>query len=98
MEIEKYISTKQFCELHEIELSFITSLQELGLVTLVVHDEVHYIENEKLNDLEKIIRLHYDLDINLEGIEAISHLLNKVNLMQEEITILKNRIKLFENE
>jgi hypothetical protein len=98
MEIEKYISAKQFCELHEIDLSFITSLNELGMITLVIHDEVHYIENEKLNHIEKMLRMHYDLDINLEGIEAISHLLNKVSLMQEEIILLKNRIKFLEGE
>jgi hypothetical protein len=67
-------------------------------MTLVIHEEVHYIEKEKINDLEKMMRLYYDLDINLEGIEAISHLLNKVNSMQEEITILKNKINFFENE
>jgi hypothetical protein len=98
MEIENYIPAKQFCEIHEIDLSFINSLNELGLMTLVIHEEVHYIEKEKINDLEKMMRLYYDLDINLEGIEAISHLLNKVNSMQEEITILKNKINFFENE
>jgi hypothetical protein len=98
MEIEKYITAKQFCELHEIDISFITSLNDLGIVTTVIHEEVHYIDIEKVADLEKMIRLYYDLDINPEGIEAISHLLNKVNLMQEEIVLLKNRIRFLEGE
>jgi hypothetical protein len=98
MEIENYIPAKQFCELHEIDLSFINSLNDIGLMTIVVHEEVHYIEKEKITDLEKMIRMHYDLDINIEGIEAISHLLNKVNSMHDEITILKNRISFFETE
>lgn len=98
MEIEKHISVIQFCELHEIDISFITSLNDLGLVTTVIHEEVHYIDIEKVADLEKMITLYYDLDINPEGIEAISHLLNKVNLMQEEIVLLKNRIRFLEGE
>jgi MerR HTH family regulatory protein len=98
MEIENYISAKQFCELHKIEVSFIISLNDLGLVTTIVHEEVHYIDIEKVADLEKMIRLYYDLDINPEGIEAISHLLKKVNLMQEEIINLKNRIMFLEGE
>lgn len=98
MEIENYISAKQFCELHEIDVSFITSLNDLGLVTTVIHKEVHYIDIKKIADLEKMVRMYYDLNINPEGIEAISHLLNKVNLLQEEIIILKNRIKFLENE
>jgi len=98
MGIEKHISAKQFCEWHKIDISFIISLNDLGLFTTIVHEEVHYIDIEKVADLEKMIRLYCDLDINPEGIEAISHLLNKVNLMQEEIILLKNRIRFLEGE
>lgn len=98
MEIENYISAKQFCELHEIDFAFINSLHELGLLSVTVHEEIHYIEKEKIVELEKMVRLHYDLDINLEGIEAIFHLLQKVNLLQDEITILKNKLVFLERE
>jgi hypothetical protein len=42
------------------------------------------------------MRLHYDLDINLEGIEAITSLLNRVKSMQEEIRELRNRLEGYE--
>jgi hypothetical protein len=38
MEIEKHISAKQFCEWHKIDISFIISLNDLGLVTTIVHE------------------------------------------------------------
>jgi hypothetical protein len=38
------------------------------------------------------VRLHYDLDINIEGIETINHLLEKIEEMQREIAHLKNKI------
>ncbi|MDO8998940.1 MAG: chaperone modulator CbpM [Bacteroidota bacterium] len=98
MEIENYIPANQFCEIHKIDITFINSLNELGLLTFVIHEEVSYIEKEKINELEKMIRLHYDLDINAEGIEAISHLLQKVNSLQEEVKFLKNKINFFESE
>jgi hypothetical protein len=98
METNNYIPAKQFCEIHEIDFTFINSLNDFGLITIVMHDDIHYIEKEKISDLEKMIRMHYDLDINLEGIEAISHLLQKVNLLQDEITILKNKVTFFERE
>jgi hypothetical protein len=44
------------------------------------------------------VRLHYDLDINLEGIEAITYLLNRVKNMQAEIIALKNRLRLYEDK
>ena len=48
------------------------------------------------SNLEKFIRLYYELDINLEGIETITHLLQRINSLQDEIIILKNRLRLYE--
>jgi len=53
---------------------------------------------EEIQTIEKMIRLHYDLEINLEGIEAISHLLKRVDGLQEELTSLKNRLSLYEDQ
>jgi len=46
--------------------------------------------------LEKFVRFYYELDINLEGIETISHLLERVNALQDELTMLKNRLGIYE--
>jgi hypothetical protein len=43
-----------------------------------------------------MIRLHHELDINVEGVEAISHLLMLIEKMQEELTVVKNRLRLYE--
>jgi hypothetical protein len=45
--------------------------------------------------LEKCIHL-YELDINLEGIETIRYLLNRLTDMQEKMLELKNRLALYE--
>ena len=39
---------------------------------------------------------NYDLSINLEGIDAIHHLLNRVEKLQAEVFRLKNRLLLYE--
>ena len=98
METGHLISTEEFCINHQIEISFISSLQEFGLVEVTTIKESSYIDVNQLQKLEKILRLYYDLDINIEGIEAITHLLNRVNDMQQEITALKNRLSLYEGE
>jgi len=36
------------------------------------------------------------MDINIEGIETISHLLERVNELQQEIVALKNKVGLYE--
>jgi hypothetical protein len=38
------------------------------------------------------MHLHQDLDINLEGIDAISHLLKRMHDMQRELNMLKNKL------
>jgi hypothetical protein len=40
--------------------------------------------------------LHTELNINLEGLEAISHLLQKILGMQNEMTALKNKLRMIE--
>jgi hypothetical protein len=98
METENLIPVQLFCERHSIELSFVTSLNEYGLIEITTIEETQYIFTEQISDLEKMIRLHYELDINLEGIDAIAHLLKRENNLREELTALKNRLRLYENE
>ena len=98
MASENLIPVKEFCTIHQIEFSFISSLNEFGLIEVTILEEVPYIHHEQISTLEKMMRLHYDLDINLEGIEAISHLLSRVENMHEELITLKNKLRLYENE
>ena len=91
------IRVELICSSYSVEPSFIDSLYELGLIEITVVDENKFLEATKINDLEKMIRMHYDLDINLEGIETISHLLNQIYRLQEEMNMLKNRLRFFEN-
>lgn len=97
MERTHFITATEFCTHYGVELSFITQLQQFGLVEIVESEEP-LIPLEGLSELEKYARLHYDLDINTEGIEAISYLLQRVEQMQAEIAELKARLRLYEEE
>lgn len=90
------IPANEFCIHHNIEISFINSLQEYGLIEMTTMEGTGFIEEDQLNEIEKMIRLHYDLNINLEGIDAIKNLLQQIQLMQQEMTGLKNRLRLYE--
>jgi chaperone modulatory protein CbpM len=48
--------------------------------------------------IEHLARLHYDLDINLEGLEAISHLLDRMDASQQEARVLRERLRVYEEE
>ncbi|HEV8513324.1 MAG TPA: chaperone modulator CbpM [Cyclobacteriaceae bacterium] len=92
MENEHLIAIEEFCIHYKVEPSFIYSLVEFQLVEVVTVEEKKYLSKDQLREVEKMIRMHYDLDINVEGIEAISHLLRRMDILQEELTALKNKI------
>jgi hypothetical protein len=96
MQFEDMVPASEFCVHHNIELSFIDSLREYGLVETILIEEKVYLPVSQLGHLEKIVRLHFDLEINLEGIETIAHLLEKVNTLQDRVTMLTNRLKAYE--
>jgi len=96
MQSEYLIAIDEFCAKHEIEVSFISSLQQTGLIEITTIEEVGFIPVDQIQQLEKFMRFYYELDINLEGIETISHLLKRVNDLQEEIIELRNRLGLYE--
>ncbi|MDX1760458.1 MAG: chaperone modulator CbpM, partial [Arenibacter algicola] len=58
-------------------------------------EDTHYLPIQQLPKAEKILRLHSDLDINLEGIAVITRLLKRMEKMQNEITQLKNKLDLY---
>jgi hypothetical protein len=96
MQIENLIALDEFCAKHEIEISFIDSLQQNGLIEITMIENAWFIDSDQLLQLEKFVRFYYELDINLEGIETISHLLERVNVLQDELTMLKNRLGIYE--
>ncbi|NDP22342.1 MAG: MerR family transcriptional regulator [Paludibacter sp.] len=97
MEMENLIQTFEFCTCHNIEISFINSLYESGLIDIITIEEISYIPIDQVLQLEKIVHLHYELDINIEGIEAITHLLARIDSMQNNIVLLENRLGLYES-
>jgi len=96
MQTEKLIAINEFCVNHHIEVSFISTLQQTGLIEITMVDDAAFIQLEQLQEIEKFIRFYYELDINIEGIETISHLLHLVNELQVEIVALRNKVGLYE--
>jgi hypothetical protein len=90
--IDDFIAVNEFCVHHNIEISFINLLEQNGLIRLSVIESKYFVEKEQLPQLEKFVRFYYDLDINLEGIETINYLLQRIEILQNEITKLKNRL------
>lgn len=96
MQTEYLVAVDEFCASHNIEISFISSLQQTGLIEITTIGQAGFIVADQLPKVEKYIRFHYDLEINLEGIETIAHMLERIQSMHSEITELRNRLSLYE--
>lgn len=92
------IPASEFCIHHNIKLSFIYSLNESGLIEIVNQEETIFLRVSQLSHLEMLVRLNHEMDINLEGIETITYLLNRINDMQQQIVLLTNRLSMYEDE
>jgi hypothetical protein len=76
-----------------VEFAFVQSLNEYGLVEIISFEEKPHLSIENIGTVELLIRLHNDLNINVEGIDAITHLLQRMKSLQQEITALKNKLE-----
>jgi hypothetical protein len=94
--MENLMTIQEYSVTYNIEPEFLTSLEECGIVFFSLEGEKKYIREEQLDELERYIHFHYDLNINIEGIDAIRHLLQRVHHLDAEVRQLKSRLNLHE--
>lgn len=98
MDKEQMIPASEFCVYHNMELSFIYSLNESGLIDITVVKEEIFVPASQLKQLEQLMRLKQEMDINIEGIECITYLLQRICDMQQHIVALNNKLAFYEAE
>ena len=96
MDTKNLILIENLCSNYNITFSFINSLHKQGLIEIVIIEEGQYLPDQQLNEVEKMIRLHQDLDINPEGIDVIFNLLEQIDQLQRDLNTTKNRLRFFE--
>lgn len=97
MENTNLISVQQFCLHYKIPVKFINELKEYELIEIIASEKESYLEITQLHKVEKMIRFHYDLNINFEGIDVIYNLLNQIEILQNEKIELNNKLRFFED-
>ena len=98
MDKEQMIPASEFCVYHNIELSFIYSLNDSGLIDITVVKEEIFVPASQLKQLEQLMRLKQEMDINIEGIESITYLLQRIRDMQQHIVALNNKLAFYQAE
>jgi hypothetical protein len=92
METTKYISITTFCQYHGIESNLIFTFQDLGMVEIMEEESEYYLEEEKLSQLERMIRIYKDLGLSPEGVDVVVGLLDRIQDLQEENRRLKGKL------
>ena len=92
MDKELWMPVEEFCMYYQVEKSFIFLLKDAGLIEITVIENTGCIHANQLSSLEKFSRLHYELDINIEGIEAIYHLLERIKHLQSQLKKIKEQL------
>ena len=92
------IIVSEYCHKCHIDSSFIDLLEEIGLIEIQVEGGEHYLHLSQLSEVERYSRMYYDLSINMEGIDAIHHLLERMELMRREMNMLRSRLLVYNGQ
>lgn len=79
----------EISESKRIDITFIKELHHNELISIIVINTEEFIDENDLSNLERYSNWYYDLELNMQGIEIVSDLLNKITLLKEEIRLLK---------
>lgn len=96
MKTTHLIPLPTICTHYDVELSFFHKLNDMGLIEIVTIKESPFIYRDKMHDVEKMIRIHDELDINIEGIDIVFNLLEKIEALQNELLDVHNRLRFYE--
>lgn len=96
MRTENLITVNDFCVYHNVEYTFIDYLADAGLVKVTTVNKTSCIPLEEIQKLERLVRLHNELEINEPGLATVNNLLQKIEDMQQEMSVLKSRLSIYE--
>ncbi len=97
MQREDLVSIPEFCGYHHLEMTFVQTLEQRGLIEIVTLEQVQYVQSGQLARLEKFVRLHQELAIHADDLDVVSDLLERLDELQNQVTQLQNRLAFYES-
>ena len=96
MKVTKYIRLSDFCQGHALQESFLYELHEVELIEIVEVEQQPVLQTAELDRVERLVRLHRDLEIGPQGLLAVDHLLSRMEELREEVLDLRRRLNRWE--
>ncbi|CAN1519905.1 cbpM Chaperone modulatory protein CbpM [Flavobacteriaceae bacterium] len=97
MRTDNLILLKTVSSHYQVELSFFTHLHDLGLIEIEIREQSPYVQENQMQNLEKMIRMHHELEVNPEGIDVVFNLLQKIENLKKDLIATQNRLRLYES-
>lgn len=89
------IIISDYCSHCNVEPEFIKMLSDDGLIDIQQVEEHYCFPVSQLDKIEKYSHLYYDLSINIAGIDAICHLLDRVEELQKRVHVLERELHFY---
>ncbi|MDR6158374.1 chaperone modulatory protein CbpM [Chryseobacterium sp. SLBN-27] len=86
------ISREELVKIYNIEVTFFDELVDSGLLNIHTENEIRYLMYEDLPSFERFANWHYDLEINLPGLEVIHDMLRKMEDLKQKNRELMNKL------
>ena len=86
------ISRDELVKIYNVEITFFDELVDVGLLNVETENEIRYLLYDDLPVFERFTNWHYDLEINLPGLEVINDMLLRIKKLKKENRDLMNKL------
>jgi len=90
MNSEKLILLDNLCAHYNIEMAFFYNLSQMNRITIKTINKSLYVEENTLHEIEKMIRMHQELNVNTEGIDIVAKVRSTTPGIQAKINFITN--------
>lgn len=98
MEAKEFIPVINLCTHYEVAVSFFDELHDIGLIKIVAVEQKPCLHCDHLNRVERIIRIYKELNVNIEGIDVIFNLLDRIKELEAALQITQDKLLKFDEE
>jgi len=86
------ISREELVKIYNVEITFFDELVDVGLLNVETENEIRYLLYDDLPVFERFTNWHYDLEINMPGLEVINDMLIRIKNLKKENRDLMNKL------
>lgn len=97
MEKPDFIAIVDLSVVYEVKLDFFNAIIEHDLLQVYEIEGAIHIDAVDIGRLEQIMRLINELKINVEGVDVILNLLERIQFLEEELTNRSDKLRFLES-